>query len=72
MQLGDLRRRDRRLIEHAVYSGGPVAIRGDLRDEEQAVGHASNVAVAFICSHHANPTCWGNGKTSERPVRVSD
>ena len=43
LQLGDLRDADRGLVEHAVHTGGPVAIRRDLGDEEQPISHGANV-----------------------------
>ena len=39
VELGNLRDADRGLVEHAVHARGPVAVRRDLGDEQQAISH---------------------------------
>ena len=51
VHLGDLGDADRGLVEHTVHAGRPVAIRRDLGDEQQGVGHErGNVLPAVACA----------------------
>ena len=58
---------DRGLVEHPVHAGRTVGVRGDLGDEQQAIGHRRQTYL-----RQPKPGGCGNGNTSPRPVRAID